>query len=1273
MSFFVHKKPGPIFPGIIFFSLIQLIMLYILPITAHAAEESVTYPIYHVHTGNSDSGGGCYNIQCSGSRDIEIPCGGTLHYWGDSWGTSECNRCGASYHGDRGGEGCPHSETRSESYTYYEMGCGYGSGAVVGYVTYTRSTSDWCKDFYIDVSYESHGMGVASNPYIQNGTAYDNGHFHITENGNYTFSLATDGNSSSGGAVYSVNVSNIDVTAPMIVSYLLDPSCWVKEGVRLTMLDVRDPQPDGSDGSGLDSSPYSYDNGTSWTSDTSHLYTQNGTYSVMARDKVGNTTTTTFTISNIDNEAPRILNCDYDHSPNRRSVTIELTCDDVMADGRTGAGLDPKPYSYDGGQTWSTSPCYSTEQNKTIHICVRDRLGNVAEHDVTIDNIDDHAPQISHELSKTTWTKDPVTVIFSAIDKNPDGSDGIGLPEDCYSYDGGRTWSSDGNITVNDNQRVSVVVRDKNGNKAYYSMNVTNIDITAPTVVAYTLDPTDWVKEGVTLSLDDVDDIQPTGTPGCGLHSRPYSYDGGQTWTYRSTQFYEENGDYKVLIRDRLLNTLEFEFTIGNIDHEAPRILSCDYDHTDNLRTLEVVADCDDIMADGRNGCGLADMPYSYDGGQTWTDENRLYVDHNISFTFIVKDKLGNTSSKEFNIENIDDYPPVVTHSVSTEEWTTESIEVILDSSDDKPNGQPGIGLPDECYSFDGGQTWTDDPKIIVDDNCVLDILVKDKNDNTTGYSIEISNIDFTSPTVVEYTLDPPVDWIKEGVTFTIVEINDNQPDGRDGCGLDDKPFSYDGGLNWCDEYVHLYEDNGDYTVLSRDKLGNITETSFTISNIDHEEPRILKFEYDDTKNLRQTTLTVECDDMLSDGRVGSGLDIQPYSYDGGATWTDATTRTYNGNGRVDFAVRDKLGNIAQRSIVIDFIDEYSPSVRHDLYPGYWTNGDVEVSFDAVDINPDGTDGVGLPDNCFSYDSGDSWTDDDSISVEDNGEVKVAVRDRHGNTEYYSLTVTNIDKVAPVITASCELIAKGKAAMLSAYANDDSSGINQSSFKWSGPESGSGSVFIAGLDGVYTVTVSDNAGNTAEASVTVSGVIPSLIHPGIDRLKNSVKSVFNKSEKPDNEKKETVEKIMPKISEKGKDTTMNDLDTDNSHKSLSQKIKDWWNSLSTLQKALIILCAAMFLAGMIFLIWLWYRSVAIYCELGDDRYKFLGFGCIHIRSGNLELKISESAWDHAETTHFKIVCNLLFVAFHRGEMLYVYFPEDQVKGGKIAHKMDIMA
>ena len=1250
--------------------LICMCMFLFSPIYARAAGETVTYPVYHVHSGNSSSGGGCYGEIVGYDREPRY-CGGSfITDWGVGYGEKYyCNRCGA-WGGPDGN--CEEVVGYDES-PIYGLNCGHGSNDIVGYVTYTLNTTDWTKDVYVNMSYESQGMTVGSRPYIMNGTSYDNGKFHFTENGNYTFSLATDGNSDPSGAIYTLNINNIDNTSPMIVSYTLNPTNWVKEGVTLNMIDVRDPQPDGSAGSGLHESAYSYDNGATWTAASSHFYTENGNYTVTVRDKAGNTSSSTFTISNIDREVPRITGINYDHTPNLKNVTVDFSCDDQMPDGRAGSGLDSSPYSYDGGRTWTASRTYRIDHNGTIDFKVRDKLGNTSSRSVTVSNIDDTVPTVSHSLSDSEWTQGPVTVIFSASDKNPDGSNGTGLPADCFSYDGGSTWTSNNSVIRTENGTVSVKVKDKNGNIADLNVAIKNIDHTVPKVIRHSFDPTVWVKDGVTLRLDEITDKQPDGSNGCGMHSKPYSYDEGNTWTENPSFFYTENGNYKVYVRDNLINTCILEITIDNIDHEAPRITSLEYNETANLKTVTLCAKCDDILSDGREGCGLDANPYSYDGGNTWTDKNTLVIEHNGDMVFKVRDKLGNTASQEVHIKNIDDYDPQLSHSVSDTAWSVGPVDVIFTGTDNNSDGNPGVGLPDDCYSYDGGITWTDKSVVTMDDNGVIDVLIKDKNGNTTGDRIEIRNIDHTVPTVDKYTLDPAEAWVKEGVKLTLNSVTDPQPDGSEGCGLNGLPYSYDDGRTWTDDNTYFYDENGDKSVLIRDALNNTYTLKFNISNIDHEMPRIIRFEYDDTKNIRQTTLNVECDDILSDGRSGVGLSDMPYSYDGGLSWTKESSYTTDTNGRIDFLVRDRLGNTDARTIIIDFIDEFCPEVSHSLYPSFWTNRDVEVSFEAADINPDGSEGIGIPDRCYSYDSGRTWTDEGSVILSENGYVQVAIRDKHDNINYYSLDVVNIDKNAPAISASYDLISGQKAAMLTVKATDDASGIDYDSITWSGPEAGSGASFITGTDGIYTVTVHDRAGNTAEAMIGVTGIRPSLLHPNVDRVVQKIKETVKKRPGGNNESKETVEVIMPKISEKGNNEILKDINEDTSDQSLIDKIIDRWSSLTVLQKILIILAASAILAGLVFLLWLWFRSVAIYCDLGDGTYRFLGFKCIHFSSGNPELTITQQTWEKSETTRLRLVCNLIFVAFHRGDMLYVYFPEGQIKSGKIAHKMDVTA
>ena len=98
-----------------------------------------TTPIYHAHSGNSNSGGGCYTVKktgtktygCAGGDCISGPHGpdtsGQVYYVGN------CKECGAhlSRYGSPGYQSC--SNTKTSTYTYYELGCGKSTNTIVGY------------------------------------------------------------------------------------------------------------------------------------------------------------------------------------------------------------------------------------------------------------------------------------------------------------------------------------------------------------------------------------------------------------------------------------------------------------------------------------------------------------------------------------------------------------------------------------------------------------------------------------------------------------------------------------------------------------------------------------------------------------------------------------------------------------------------------------------------------------------------------------------------------------------------------------------------------------------------------------------------------------------------------------------------------------------------------------------------------------------------------------------------------------------------------------
>ena len=587
-----------------------------------------------------------------------------------------------------------------------------------------------------------------------------------------------------------------------------------------------------------------------------------------------------------------------------------------------------------------------------------------------------------------------------------------------------------------------------------------------------------------------------------------------------------------------------------------------------------------------------------------------------------------------------------VTYTVDNTEWTKEihvdiSIENIGMTISQNPYRENGVNSDTGSFTITENGTYTYG-------------INADANSGTSAanFTVTITNIDHTAPIIPNYELFP-TDWVKEGVLITLEPAIDYQPDMSMGCGLPDAYISYDNGESWTDELTHFYEDNGDFEILVRDKLENIGGISFTIDNIDHEAPNITTFSYDDTMNILSTVLNVECNDILSDGREGVGLADQPFSYDGGKTWTDVPSLNISHNTDIHFIVRDKLDNRAEKTLTITNIDDYKPNVSHIIYPGYWTNSDVTVTFIADDRRPDNIDGVGLPTDCFSYDSGKTWTTKDSISVSENGDVKVAVRDKNGNTNYYSLTLECIDKTPPSVSASFVITDDGHSAVLSVSATDSESGVDNNSIVWNGNGGTyAGSSIIVDRNGAYTVTVKDRAGNEASASLLIGDINETII--------NIIRDVFEDNDSDSDNMQggklpPTYYKLPPMKASQSNSALqiLEDEDGRSWFDRLFDNLREWWNGLSFLEKALIVCSVLGLIFGIFFLIFLYYRSVWIYSEIEDDRFMLLGIKAIFKEDGIFVLKLPEKLLSKSTTVRYRLKFNILFAHLHGGENINI--------------------
>lgn len=565
MSIFHEIKSFSFQKRILFFLTVLCCLIFVFPIYSYAEQgdevtegtleepsesDSIVFTknVYHQHVGSSQ-GGGCYSIQRTGQRTVEVPCGGTMVYWPEI-DKSSCSRCGAGYYGDQSGRGCWHSETETVSYTYYDLGCGKSSETLLGTLTLEQSETGWVKNLNLVGSYEMpSGLVRETQPYIWNDQApSESNTYEVTASGTYTLSLNADASVNTQNARIVVEVRNVDVTAPVIKGHTQEPaSDWTKDGVLVCLTETADLQPDGSDGCGLHQKPFSYDNGETWTDENTHLYMENGTHAILVRDRLENVSSYEVSFKNVDCTPPTVESTEWDLTKNIRSTVLTITASDLQPDGSEGCGLDEEPFSYDGGKTWTAQNSYLISKNGTLSIAVRDKLGNMCLINKSITNIDCTGPSVEYKMVSDSWTNRDVTLYLSAKDKNEDGSDGIGLEDNWYSLDGGNSWSNKCELVFEENTQLTLTARDRHDNRTTLVIKIVQIDKEEP-----------WVSLKMEIFSEE-SDIQVklqayAGDAYSGLPENAYSWDKGASFSERSFMIIKENGIYQVKVRDKAGN-----------------------------------------------------------------------------------------------------------------------------------------------------------------------------------------------------------------------------------------------------------------------------------------------------------------------------------------------------------------------------------------------------------------------------------------------------------------------------------------------------------------------------------------------------------------------------------------------------------------------------------------------------------------------------------------------------------------------------------------------
>ncbi len=479
----------------------------------------------------------------------------------------------------------------------------------------------------------------------------------------------------------------------------------------------------------------------------------------------------------------------------------------------------------------------------------------------------------------------------------------------------GYTWSN-GNagaaVTVTENGTYTCAVTYKDNcsgeiGSAEVSISVNNIDRQGPSIFAEQ-STTEWTNEPVKLTATAQDDQS-------GLHENAYSWNGGE-WQSATEYTVTGNGTHILKVRDRLGNESEHVFTVSNIDCQGPSI-SAEQSTTEwTNEPVKLTATAQDDQS------GLHENAYSWNGGE-WQSATEYTVTGNGTHILKVRDRLGNESEHVFTVSNIDCQGPSVSIGQSTTEWTNESVKLTATAQDDQS------GLHESAYSWNGGE-WQSMEEYPVTENGTYTLKVRDQTGNESECVLTISNIDKKFPVIKSWELST-VELTSGPVEVTVTATDEES-------GLAEQAYSLDG-KNWQEENVFTIRENGIYNIYVRDKAGNMvsladTEEVITISNIRLPEPErqdpetptpvplptpLPPVKTDTKEPSVQLTLAIESWTEGTNKILVSAQDEQlakePYSYDGGATWTDVAEYDISESGIYVVLVRDAAGNVAVSTI----------------------------------------------------------------------------------------------------------------------------------------------------------------------------------------------------------------------------------------------------------------------------------------------------------------------------------------------------------------------
>ena len=750
-----------------------------------------------------------------------------------------------------------------------------------------------------------------------------------------------------------------------------------------------------------------------------------------ATDIAGNTTTSTFTVTVTDDEAPVISDTPAAITQSNDAGNCSAVVNWTAPTAADNCGIDSMVGDATPGDTF---PVGTT----TVSYTATDIHGNSTTSTFTVTVTDGDDPVIADMPNDITQTADAGQCTAGVTWTAPTASDICGI--DSFTAD-----ATSGDAFAVGTTTVTYTATDVNGNITTGSFDITVTDDEAPAIAGMPANITQSNDAGICGAA--VGWTAPTGTDNCTVASLTSTHNIGDTFEVGTTTV-------TYTVTDLTGNTTTSSFTVTVTDDEDPVISNVPADFTvltsGGLPTAVVTwPEPPAAEPEASDNCGVTSFTSTHVSGDT-------FAEGITTVTYTAMDAAGNTTTSSFTVTVSDGEAPVISGNPTDITQTADAGVCSAVVYYTAPTATDNVAIASFSGDAASGDTFP------VGTTTVTYTAVDDAG-NTTTSDFTVTITDDEAPAIA----DTPANITQTADAGQCgAVINYTAPTASDNCAV----TSFSGDAASGDTFP-VGTTTVTYTAI--DPAGNTETSSFTVTITDDEAPAIAGTPAD---------MTLSNDAGICGAAVSwADLTATDNCTIASLTGTHASGDTFPvGITSVTFTASDVNGNTTTSTFTVTVTDDENPSIS-GTPEDITQTADAGVCGAAVSYTPPmAADNCGVDSFTSTHDSGDFFAVGETT-------VTYTATDAAGNTATASFTVTVSDNEQPVLAGMPSNITQSNdagdcSAAVSFTAPTASDNCAIASFSG---DAASGDTFPVGTTTV-TYTATDIHGNSTTGSFQIT-------------------------------------------------------------------------------------------------------------------------------------------------------------------------------------------